>query len=88
MILSVIIVSYNVKSYLRQCLNSIFASRGVAELEVIVVDNYSFDDSCILVKSEFPQIRLIENQNNVGFSVAVNQGVELAKGCYVCFFKS
>ena len=85
MTLSIIIVSYNVKSYLRQCLNSILASTGISQFEVIVVDNHSFDESCLLVKSEFPQIRLIENQKNVGFSVAVNQGIKLANGEYICF---
>ena len=85
MTLSIIIVSYNVKSYLRQCLNSILASQGIAELEVIVVDNHSFDDSCTLMKSEFPQMRLIENKNNIGFSAAVNQGIKSANGEYICF---
>ena len=85
MTLSIIIVSYNVKSYLRQCLNSILASRDVDKIEVIVIDNHSFDESCILVKNEFPEVRLIENKKNVGFSVAVNQGIKTAKGDYICF---
>ena len=83
--LSVIIVSFNVKSYLRQCLNSVLATNAIDEFEIIVVDNHSFDDSCILLKNEFPEIKLIENQKNVGFSVAVNQGIDVAKGEYVCF---
>ena len=69
MTLSIIIVSYNVKSYLRQCLNSILVSRDLDKIEVIVIDNHSFDESCMLVKSEFPEVRLIENKKNVGFSV-------------------
>ena len=83
--LSVIIVSFNVKFYLRQCLNSVLLATQIDELEVIVIDNHSFDDSCNLIKSEFPQIKLIENQKNVGFSVAVNQGLKIAKGDYICF---
>ena len=83
--LSVIIVSFNVKSYLRQCLNSVLASTHIDDLEVIVVDNHSFDDSCDLVKNEFPQIELIENQKNLGFSVAINQGINIASGDYICF---
>ena len=85
MTLSIIIVSYNVKSYLRQCLNSILVSRDVEKIEVIVIDNHSFDESCMLVKNEFPEVRLIENKKNVGFSVAVNQGIKTAKGDYICF---
>jgi len=83
--LSVIIVSFNVKSYLRQCLHSVLASTHIDDLEVIVVDNHSFDDSCDLLKNEFPQIELIENQKNIGFSAAVNQGIDIARGDYICF---
>tara|TARA_B110000467_G_scaffold14473_1_gene12479 strand:+ start:4902 stop:6956 length:2055 start_codon:yes stop_codon:yes gene_type:complete len=83
--LSLIIVSFNVKSYLRQCLNSVLLSDQIDELEVIVIDNHSFDDSCDLLKNEFPQIKLIENQKNIGFSAAVNQGIHIASGDYICF---
>ncbi|MDB3868621.1 glycosyltransferase [Candidatus Marinimicrobia bacterium] len=83
--LSVIIVSFNVKSYLRQCLNSVLASTQIDDLEIIVIDNHSFDGSCNLLKNEYPQIKLIENKKNMGFSVAVNQGIDIAKGDYVCF---
>ena len=83
--LSIIIVSYNVKSYLRQCLKSIFTSKGLSKLEVIIIDNHSFDGSCHFLRSKYPNIKLIENQKNLGFSVAVNQGIHEAKGEYVCF---
>ena len=63
--LSIIIVSFNVKSYLRQCLYSVLASSQIDDFEVIVVDNHSFDDSCDLLKNEFPQIKLIENKGEV-----------------------
>jgi len=61
------------------------ASTEIDKFEVIVIDNYSYDDSCALLKNEFPQIKLIENQINVGFSMAVNQGINVAKGEYICF---
>jgi len=83
--LSIIIVSYNVGSYLRQCLQSVFQSEVVTSYEVIVVDNYSLDDSCQIVKEEFPQVKLIQNKNNHGFARAANQGVRYSRGKYVCF---
>ena len=83
--LSVIIVSFNVKSYLRQCLHSVLESTLIDNIEVIVIDNHSFDDSCDLVENEFPQVKLIKNSKNFGFSVAVNQGIEMSTGDYLCF---
>ena len=83
--LSVIIVSFNVKSYLRQCLHSVLESTLIDNMEVIVIDNHSFDDSCDLVENEFPQVKLIKNNKNFGFSVAVNQGIEMSIGDYLCF---
>jgi hypothetical protein len=82
--LSIIIVSYNVGGYLRQCLQSIFQSDEINTYEVIVIDNYSFDDSYQIVKDEFPQVKVNHNLENVGFAKAVNQGIKIAKGKYVC----
>jgi GT2 family glycosyltransferase len=81
--LSVIIVSYNVQYFLEQCLLSIQeASKGL-KVEVIVVDNNSTDATCKNITSKFPLVRLLSNQNNIGFSKANNQGVKIAKGEYV-----
>ncbi len=82
--LSIIIVSYNVSSYLRQCLQSIFKSNEFGTFEIIVVDNYSHDDSCQMLKNEYPKIHLIRNNENLGFSKAVNIGLEKSKGEYIC----
>lgn len=81
--LSVIIVNYNVQHFLHVCLQSVFKALKEIDAEVIVVDNHSSDDSCEMVKSSFPSVKLIENKVNVGFSKANNQGVELATGAYV-----
>ncbi|RZT00279.1 GT2 family glycosyltransferase [Aquimarina brevivitae] len=54
------------------------------DAEIIVVDNFSEDESCAMVKAHFPEVILIENIENVGFARAVNQGVAVAKGTYVC----
>jgi GT2 family glycosyltransferase len=81
--LSVIIVNYNVRHFLEQCLHSVFKSIGEMDAEVFVVDNNSVDGSCHVVREKFPQVRLIENKRNTGFSVANNQAARLASGEYI-----
>ncbi len=83
MLLSVIIVNYNVKDFLEQCLSSVRKAIGQVSSEVIIVDNNSVDASCAMVKEKFPEFTLIENKVNTGFSVANNQAIKIAKGKYV-----
>lgn len=78
--LSVIIVSYNVRDYLKQCLHSVQTAADNIESEVFVVDNNSKDGSIELVKNEFPSVNLICNDSNTGFSVANNQALRIARG--------
>ncbi|MBR1549146.1 MAG: glycosyltransferase [Bacteroidales bacterium] len=79
--LAVVIVNYNVKYFLRQCLSSVFGSNrtlkdgSTLELEVWVVDNDSVDGSIEMVRSEFPEVHVIENKQNVGFARANNQAL-------------
>ncbi len=81
--LSVIIVNYNVKHFLEQCLHSVQkASKNIA-IEIFVVDNNSVDGSAQLIKEKFPDIHFIENKENVGFSRANNQAIALSKGKYI-----
>lgn len=81
--LSVIIVSYNVKYFLEQCLVSVLnASEGI-DCEIFVVDNNSTDDSCSMVKNKFQGINLIVNHTNRGFSAANNQAIKIAKGKFI-----
>ncbi|HIE46070.1 MAG TPA: glycosyltransferase family 2 protein, partial [Flavobacteriaceae bacterium] len=82
-ILSIIIVNYNVKYFLKQCLQSVFDACKNISAEVIVVDNNSDDLSCEMVEKFFPKVKLIANKKNTGFSTANNQGVAIAKGKYV-----
>lgn len=82
--LSVVILNYNVRYFLEQCIRSVQKSIITIEAEIIVIDNNSSDDSCQMVKTLFPEILLIENKDNVGFSKANNQAVKEAKGEYVC----
>lgn len=81
--LSIIIVNYNVKFYLEQCLESVRrASRGL-QVEVFVVDNLSTDGSVEYLRGRFPEVTFIANQENVGFARANNQAIRLSKGRYV-----
>ena len=81
--LSVVIVNYNVKYFLEQCIYSVLRASENIECEIFVVDNNSVDGSCAMVREKFPQITLIANTENVGFSKANNQAMLIAKGEYV-----
>ena len=81
--LSVIIVSYNVRHFLEQCLLSVCKASKNIDCEVFVVDNNSADGSCSMVSSEFPGVRLIMNRVNRGFSAANNQALKLASGRFI-----
>jgi GT2 family glycosyltransferase len=81
--LSVVIVNYNVKYFLEQCLYSVFKALRDIPSEVFVVDNNSVDGSVALIREKFPQVRLIQNTENTGFSSANNQALRLASGEYV-----
>jgi O-antigen biosynthesis protein len=87
--LSVIIVNYNVKHFLEQCLCSV--QKAIASLpanadaEVFVIDNGSADNSIQYLTPRFPGVRFIPNVENLGFAKACNQGAKLAKGEYILF---
>ena len=81
--LSVVIVSYNVRSYLDNCLASVRKALEGIEGEVFVVDNASTDDTLTLLPDRYPEVRFIANEDNVGFASANNQAIRLAKGEYV-----
>lgn len=81
--LSVIIVNYNVCYFLEQAIKSVIKASKHLDVEIFVVDNNSIDNSTSLVKEQFPEVILIENKENVGFSKANNQAIRLAKGEHV-----
>jgi len=81
--LTIVIVNYNVEFFLEHCLHSVRKALKGIESEVIVVDNNSVDGSVKMVREKFPEIRLIENKKNVGFSVANNQAIRQAQGEYI-----
>ncbi|HYD92403.1 MAG TPA: glycosyltransferase family 2 protein, partial [Flavobacterium sp.] len=82
--LSVIILNYNVRYFLEQCMLSVQRALEGIDAEIIVVDNNSPDDSCAMMKERFPDVKLIENKDNPGFPKGNNIGVAAAKGEYVC----
>src|SRR5690606_21239477 len=82
--LSVLILNYNVRYFLEQCLWSVQKALEGIDSEIIVVDNDSKDDSCEMVKQFFPDVILIENKENTGFPKGNNIGVFKAKGKYLC----
>ncbi|MBC8464438.1 MAG: glycosyltransferase family 2 protein [Bacteroidetes bacterium] len=83
MTLSVIIVNYNVKQLLKECLQSVMIAAKDLEGELWVVDNNSSDGSLAMLQKEFPTIKLIANKKNPGFSVANNQAIRQAKGEHI-----
>ena len=82
--LSVIILNYNVRHFLEQCVLSVESALNGIDAEIIVVDNNSSDDSCAMMKQRFPNVKLIENKENSGFPKGNNIGVRQAKGEYIC----
>jgi GT2 family glycosyltransferase len=83
--LSVIIVNYNVKYFLEQCLCSVIKAVKNIDAEVFVVDNNSTDGSADFFTGKFPQVNFIWNKENGGFAKANNQALAIAKGAYILF---
>jgi O-antigen biosynthesis protein len=83
--LSVIIVNYNVRHFLEQCLFSVQKAVIGLDAEIIIIDNNSSDDSIMYLKPLFPAVNFFINQENIGFGKACNQGIKQAKGKHVLF---
>lgn len=86
--LSILIVNWNTRDLLRDCLASIFGHWGSITMEIIVVDNASSDGSVEMVEQEFPQVTMIQNDSNMGFVRANNQAAEVATGKYLLLLNS
>lgn len=85
---SIIILSYNTKTLLRECLVSIFSKLTSLPFEVIVLDNASKDESVVMVKRDFSQVNVIESATNLGFARGVNLAAKKAKGEFLLFLNS
>ena len=81
--LTIIIVSYNVRQYIDQCLQSVYKALQDIDAEIIVVDNQSQDDTVSYLKTNYPQVRVIESGGNVGFARANNMGIRQSESEYV-----
>ena len=79
--ISVLIVSYNVKEYVDHAVDSLLKS-NVTDLEIIIVDNHSFDGTVEHIRSSYPNVTVVANEENVGFGKAVNQAASIANGDY------
>jgi GT2 family glycosyltransferase len=86
--ISIVIVNWNAKKFLEDCLISIYANKMDFKFEIFVVDNGSTDGSIELIRKKFPEVILIENKENLGFAKANNIGIKRAKGKYVCLINS
>lgn len=86
-LVSVIVINYNGKEFLKDCLESIYG-QTYHNFELIVVDNGSTDGSVQFIKEKFPDTILIENKENLGFAVANNQGIEISKGKYIALLNN
>ncbi len=85
LVLSVVIINYNVKYFLEQCLYSLRKSSAGLVVEVIVLDNQSTDGSLVYLPTRFPEVLFILNDTNLGFAKACNKGIAHAKGKYILF---
>ncbi len=85
---SAIIVNWNTKDLLRECLRSLLQFAAPLLTDIIVVDNASVDGSAEMVRREFPQVQLLANERNIGYAAANNQGAALARGRYLLLLNS
>ena len=81
--LSVVIVSYNVRCYLAQCLVSLQRALQGVEAEVYVVDNHSRDDTVGYIREHFPHVKLVASNHNHGFARANNIAIRQSVGEYI-----
>lgn len=86
--LSIIIVSHNTRDLLARCLTSIRGAAYGQPCQVLVIDNASSDGSADMAEERFPEVRVVRNKANLGFSAANNRGVALSSGDYVLLLNS
>ena len=86
--ISVIIVNWNTKALLIDCVESLYRTTKKSSIEIIVVDNASTDDSVNALRNTFPQVQIIVNSDNYGFAKANNIGIMKARGHFICLVNS
>ena len=85
---SIVILNYNTSELLGECLRSLYQFPETRTYEIIVVDNGSLDSSCDHIRSNFPDVKIIRNEKNIGFSRGNNTGALAARGSFVLFLNS
>ncbi|MBC8491272.1 MAG: glycosyltransferase family 2 protein [Candidatus Marinimicrobia bacterium] len=86
--ISIVIVNYNTSELLVNCINSIYNQTNIYDYEIIIVDNNSQDDSVMQIRKKFPEVIVIENEENLGYAKANNQGFKVAQGEYLLVLNS
>jgi len=86
--LSIVIINWNTRSMLRDCLHSVYDNAPKSSFEILVVDNASTDGSPEMVSREFPKVRLLCNSQNLGFAAANNRALKVAGGSYMLLLNS
>lgn len=86
--ISVIIVNWNTKKLLLDCVDSLYKTTHQSKIEIIVIDNASTDNSVSALRSSFPQVHVVANPSNLGFAKANNIGIMKAKGRFICLINS
>jgi len=86
--LTIVIVNYNTEKLTLECIASVYKSHLPYTFEIFVVDNHSSDNSVEAIKKHYPKVKLIENEENVGFSKANNQAIRQAQGRYILLLNS
>jgi GT2 family glycosyltransferase len=85
---SVVIASWNARDDLERCLQSLVSHTSTATLELVIVDNGSADDSVAMIKAAWPEATLVENEGNLGFARACNQGMRVSTGEFILLLNS
>ena len=87
--ISVIIVNFNIKDIVDACIESIYKSNNTnLNIEIFFVDNHSIDGSPDFIRQKYPDVKVIENDSNLGFSKANNIAIKEAKGKYILILKN
>ncbi len=85
---SIIIVNYNTKDFLKNCIDSIYKHTSEVEYEILVSDNGSTDGSLEMLSQDYPKVRVIANGKNLGFGAANNRALDIAQGKYIFYLNS
>lgn len=86
--ISIIIVNWNTQDLLATCINAIIETKNQLDIEIIVVDNASTDDSVVMLRESYPHVLIIKNRKNVGFAKANNQGFKISTGNNILLLNS